>query len=95
MRLSRVVRCIVVHRSPIVRGGVEPGTAVLGGPATYQIAVLLLHHRTVGRVGVEPTFSCSQNTRGAVPLHPELFLQRLVWESNPSHGIESAVSSNR
>ena len=66
MRLSRGVSCI--DRSPIavVRGGVEPP------PATYQIAMLPLHHRTVGKVGVEPTVSCSQGTRGAVPLHPDV-----------------------
>jgi hypothetical protein len=56
--------------SQVVRGGVEPP------PATYQIAMLPLHHRTVGKVGVEPTVSCSQGTRGAVPLHPVvLFLE--------------------
>ncbi len=55
-----------VRSSPkIVRDGVEPP------PATYQIAMLPLQHRTVGKVGVEPTVSCSQGTRGTVPLHPD------------------------
>ena len=51
--------------SSLVRSGVEPP------PATYQIAMLPLQHRTVGKVGVEPTVSYSQGTRGTVPLHPE------------------------
>jgi hypothetical protein len=79
MRLSRVAGCIVVFLSQVVRGGVEPGTAdgmdAVGGPATYQIAMLPLHHRTVGKVGVEPTVSCSQGTRGTVPLHPVAVVQ--------------------
>ena len=48
----------------VVRGEIEPP------PATYQIAMLPLQHRTVGKVGVEPTRSCSQGTRVAVTLHP-------------------------
>jgi len=69
MRLSCVPSCIVVLLTQVVRGGVEPP------PATYQIAMLPLHHRTVGKVGIEPTISCSQGTQGAVPLHPVVFLQ--------------------
>jgi hypothetical protein len=38
----------------VVRGGVEPPLA------TYQIAMLPLQHRTVGKAGVEPAVSCSQ-----------------------------------
>src|SRR5882672_1056359 len=52
----------------VVRGGVEPP------PATYQIAMLPLQHRTVGKAGVEPAVSCSQGTRGAVPLPPGRFV---------------------
>jgi hypothetical protein len=46
-------------------------------PATYQIAMLPLQHRTsfqVGMVGVEPTRSCSQGTQAAVTLHPVVFV---------------------
>ena len=40
-------------------------------PTTYQIVMLPLQHRTaVGKVGVEPTLSCSQGTRAAVALPP-------------------------
>ena len=49
----------------VVRGGVEPP------PATYQIAMLPLQHRTVGKAGVESAVSCSQGTRGTVPLPPD------------------------
>jgi hypothetical protein len=61
----------------VVRGGVEPP------PATYQIAMLPLQHRTVGKVGVEPTISCSQGTRGAVPLHPAKFFVTLSYVCLP------------
>ena len=57
--------------------------------------MLPLQHRTVGKVGVEPTVSCSQGTRGTVPLHPVCISQQLVWESNPSLRLERAVSSSR
>jgi hypothetical protein len=41
MRLSRCGLVIFVLLVSVVRGGVEPP------PATYQIAVLPLHHRTI------------------------------------------------
>ena len=70
MRLSGSVHCIgfltFLFLVEVVRGGVEPP------PATYQIAMLPLQHRTVGKAGVEPAVSCSQGTRGAVP-HPPGF----------------------
>jgi hypothetical protein len=58
MRLSRSVRVMWFLLRSVVRGGVEPP------PATYQIAMLPLQHRTVGKAGVEPAVSCSQGTRG-------------------------------
>ena len=68
MRLSsRGLRHVLSLLCSVVRGGVEPP------PATYQIAMLPLQHRTVGKAGVEPTVSCSQGTRGAVPLLPVCF----------------------
>lgn len=65
----------------IVRGGVEPP------PTTYQIAVLPLHHRTDGKFGVEPIFSCSQGTRGAVPLPP------VVLALSSSYGSRTHLSA--
>jgi hypothetical protein len=47
---------------------------------------------SVGTVGIEPTHSCAQDTRATGALHPEL-PQWPVWESNPSHRLERAVSS--
>ena len=78
MRLSRVVRCIVVLLSG--PGWSERAPSAGGGwsPATYQVAMLPLHHRTVGKVGVEPTVSCSQGTRGTVPLHPVVLFFELA-----------------
>ena len=75
----------------VVRGGIEPP------PATYQIAMLPLQHRTFGRVGVEPTISCSQGTRGAVPLPPVGLTSREqhLWAWNqhfPFHGRFSGAA---
>jgi hypothetical protein len=85
MRLIRVVRCII-FLSSVVRGGVEPP------PTTYQIAMLPLHHWTVGKVGVEPTISCSQGTQGAVPLHPVVLYRELARMGvEPGHRREAVV----
>jgi hypothetical protein len=56
----------------IVRAGIEPA------PATYQVTMLPLQHRTVGKDGVEPAVSWSQATRGTVPLHPGLSFHSAV-----------------
>ncbi len=107
MRLSRVSRFMTlsftltcdIHK--IAGGGIEPPLP------PYQSDVLPLHHRAflpsqfhlVGTVGIEPTFSCSQDTRAPGALHPVPFfqvsLQWPVWESNPSRRLERAVSSYR
>src|SRR5580692_3689595 len=80
--LCRVCRCmtvafrVIVFVALLIAGsGVEP----LLPP--YQSDVLPLHHRAlftfhliplpVGTVGIEPTFSCSQDTRATGALHPE------------------------
>ena len=68
--------CVFVFVALLIAGsGVEP----LLPP--YQSGVLPLHHRaliiyqrnplSVGTVGIEPTFSCSQDTRAPGALHPE------------------------
>jgi hypothetical protein len=69
----RIIFCVA---RLIARSGVEP----LLPP--YQSNVLPLHHRalviyqriplSVGTVGIEPTFSCSQDTRAPGALHPEM-----------------------
>ena len=84
MRLSRdaLVMCFLLSKV-VVRGGVEPP------PATYQIAMLPLQHRTVGKAGVEPAISWSQGTRGAVPLPPV----RFVHEVSSSYGSRTHLSA--
>ena len=67
----------------IAGGGVEPPLP------PYQSDVLPLHHRafrhlripSVGTVGIEPTLSCSQDTRAPGALHPVLFFQ--IHHSGP------------
>ena len=55
-------------------------------PATYQIAMLPLQHRTVGKAGVEPAVSCSQGTRGTVAsssrFHFSVAVTRVGFEPN-------------
>ena len=57
--------------SKIAWGGVEPPLP------PYQSDVLPLHHRApllfcrIGTVGIEPTLSCSQDTRATGAPHPE------------------------
>jgi hypothetical protein len=81
MRLSRCGCRIVCSPCLWEWSGVESNRAprAAWSPATYQIAMLPLQHRTscrVGMVGVEPGHraqhgrSCSQNTRAAVTPHP-------------------------
>jgi hypothetical protein len=91
-QMACVICSVLAKSSP---GWSRTGHRPKVGPATYQIAMLPLQHRTVGKVGVEPTASCSQGTRGTVPLHPVSFdasCQQLVWESNPSLRLERPVS---
>jgi hypothetical protein len=81
MRLSRSVCRIVCSPCLWEWSGVESNQP----PATYQIAMLPLQHRTscrVGMVGVEPTRSCSQNTRAAVTPHPVVSSQSERPDSN-------------
>jgi hypothetical protein len=89
MRLSRETMVIdLLLSAKVVRGGVERAPTIAPSdcwsPATYQIAMLPLQHRTVGKAGVESAVSCSQGTRGAVPLPPG----RFVFASIARMGVE-------